>query len=76
MVQCIDQTQGSLTYQMLMSFSKEHACDLLYNPGHIFPDEAHLTHKKSDPSDTDSPDHPTHFQPCCTRVLKFTTYLL
>ena len=36
------------------------------NPGHMqiiyFADETHLTHQKSDPSDADSPGHPTHFQ--------------
>ena len=55
MVQFINETQESLTYQLPMSFSIEHVI-YLKNPGHIqivyITDETHLTHQKSDP---DSP---------------------
>ena len=37
-------------------------------------DETHLTHQKSDPSDLDSPDHPTHFQPWFLIAILNTLY--
>ena len=65
MVQCIHQIQDSLTYQMQMSSLKNMWS--IKNPGHIqmiqFVDETHLTQQKGNPSDPDSPGHPTHFQP-------------
>ena len=60
--QCIYQTQSSLTYQMPTLSSKEHVISGSL-PDNLICGWDPLDPPKSDPSDSDCPGHPAHFQP-------------